>query len=73
MGSTTEVNTMVKIQFTTSNAALRADEDGRDVVNEYEVARLLRGIADRVESGVFSGKVVDYNGNVIGEYSVNEE
>ncbi len=58
---------MVKIQFNTGNAAF---EDSNDV---YEIARILKDIADRIESGRTEGKCVDYNGNVVGEWSYEKD
>jgi len=36
-----------------------------------ELARLLREIADRIESGSIAGKIRDYNGNHVGSFKTN--
>ena len=59
---------MVKIEFTTGNAAFRTEDERLD---EYEVARILKDIAEKIESGATSGSVIDYNGNKIGTWSIN--
>jgi hypothetical protein len=35
-----------------------------------EIARILRDIAERVESGERDGVAVDVNGNTVGEWSI---
>lgn len=52
---------MVSLTFETDNAAFI--DDGS------EIPRILRAIADKVESGQWRGIVQDVNGNTIGEYS----
>lgn len=57
---------MFKLSFDTDNAAF-------DDMPELEIARILRDIANRVESGEVSGyhkalNVRDINGNVIGTF-----
>ncbi|WP_372395284.1 hypothetical protein ABMY26_06660 (plasmid) [Azospirillum sp. HJ39] len=37
---------------------------------EYEVARILRAIADKVEGGWLEGKAIDINGNTVGEFKL---
>lgn len=53
---------MFKIEFETDNSAF---EDG----GSYEVARVLKDIADAVESGITHDCIMDYNGNVIGAWA----
>lgn len=36
----------------------------------YEAARILREIADRIETGRTDGKVRDLNGNTVGQWSI---
>jgi hypothetical protein len=63
---------MLKIEFTTKNAAF--DGDGL----RTETARLLRNLAESIESiedygfmmAQRSGSIRDVNGNVIGAYSL---
>jgi CBS domain-containing protein len=38
-----------------------------------EVARILRAVADRIESGNDEGPVRDENGNTVGRFSVTLE
>ena len=52
---------MAKIEFKTKSAAF---ED-----KKYEIARILREIADDIESGRTRGTVMDINGNKVGTYS----
>lgn len=58
---------MVKIEFTTGNAAFR-DEDGNLI--EYEVARILKNIAASIEEGYTYGPIMDYNGNKVGSWEI---
>lgn len=57
---------MMTLKFKTGNAAF--DIDGSPVT---EAARILREIADRIESGRLDGYVFDINGNMIGRYTLN--
>jgi len=58
---------MVNIQFNTGNAAF---EDSYDTI---EIARILRDIADKIESGRTEGKCIDYNGNGVGTWSYEKD
>jgi len=54
---------MFNLSLRTANAAF--GENG----THYEVARILREIADDIESsGNLNGSVMDYNGNKVGTY-----
>jgi hypothetical protein len=55
---------VVKIQFSTDNAAF--EDNGR----EEEIARILRRIADKIESGAVAGTARDSNGNRVGTFEV---
>ena len=55
-----------RIGFTTDNAAF-FDEVTEKRTHD-EVVRLLRQVADRLESGELSGDVRDINGNKVGTY-----
>lgn len=57
------MQTEVTIKFDTGNAAF---DDGN---GPAEAARILKGIAARLESGLDSGTVRDSNGNRIGTWS----
>lgn len=63
-----------KLEFKTDNAAF-VDDDG-NVAAGPEIARILREIADKYDSGVWSTNgpalpVYDVNGNRIGEYRLS--
>lgn len=53
-----------KIKFKTDNDAFK------DGGAEFEVARILRTIAEHVLAGEDAGKVFDVNGNSIGTWSL---
>lgn len=55
-----------KMEFSTGNAAF-GDEDN------YEVARILRKVADQVILGETEGIARDINGNTVGEWSLTED
>lgn len=55
-----------KMEFSTGNAAF--EEDGN-----YEIARILRKVADQVILGETEGIARDINGNTVGEWSLTEE
>jgi len=52
----------MRVEFKTNNSAFECFED--------EIARILCSIARKIESGSTSGKVIDANGNSIGEWEV---
>lgn len=51
----------MKVEFKTDNAAFEDYKEG-------EIARILCEVARKIESGNTSGKVMDANGNSVGEY-----
>lgn len=54
---------MFNLSLRTANAAFEENS------THYEVARILREIADDIEnSGKLHGSVMDYNGNKVGTY-----
>lgn len=55
---------MFKIEIDTGNAAFEDEGKG------YEIARILRDIADKVENGAESGIARDINGNKVGTFEV---
>ena len=55
---------MFKLEIDTGNAAF---DDGQ---KPYELARILRIIAERVEHGCEVGNAVDLNGNTVGRFEV---
>lgn len=63
-----------KLEFKTDNAAF-FDDEGNEAAG-FEIARILREIADKYDSGVWSTNgpakpVIDVNGNRIGEYRLS--
>ena len=46
--------------------------DSFDGSTAYECARLLRDAADKLENGYTNGSLVDYNGNRVGQFSLEE-
>lgn len=58
----------MKIEFSTENAAFR-DECGN--IDSYEIARILREIAEKVQIGYTYGPIMDYNGNKVGSWSID--
>ena len=57
---------MFKLKFRMGNSAF---DDGN---KEYEVARILKEIAEKVENGRTEGSIMDYNGNNIGEWIIED-
>jgi hypothetical protein len=55
---------MFRIEFETDNAAFGE-------VLDYEVSRILKEIAGKIEGGRAGGSVLDINGNVIGEWELS--
>ena len=62
---------MLKIEIKTGNAAFCNPETGEeDMYYEgFELSRILRQIADRIDSGMTSGSCIDLNGNKVGKWS----
>lgn len=56
---------MFKLSFKTGNDAF---QDGN---KEYEVSRILKELAEKVENGSDGGKIKDINGNTIGEWDLS--
>lgn len=54
---------MLKITIKTDNAAFEP--------KGYELARILREIADNLEIGVYQEAVLDYNGNIVGKVELD--
>lgn len=55
---------MLEIKFRTDNAAF-------DDSPEFETARILRKVADKIEQGLASGRyqnILDSNGNIVGTW-----
>lgn len=65
---------MFKIEIKTGNAAFADPHTGEysEWHENYGVARILREIADKIENGKREGKVMDYNGNSVGEFTFYE-
>lgn len=62
---------MLKIKIKTGNATFCNPETGEeDMFYEgCELSRILRQIADRIDSGMTSGSCMDTNGNKVGYWS----
>jgi hypothetical protein len=57
---------MFKLEIVhTENAAF---EDNRG----YEIARILRDAADKIETGTSEGALFDYNGNRVGAFELED-
>ena len=52
---------MFKLTFKTQNEAFDSD---------VEVSRILRAIAENVDEGYSEGRVMDLNGNAVGEWKL---
>lgn len=57
----------MSMRIDSDNAAFEEDSGA------VEVARLVRQIADRIDQGEREGKLLDLNGNTVGEFLVTEE
>lgn len=66
---------MFKARIETGNGAFHSEYGDRYSEREArnaEVARILREIADQLEHGYKDGgRCIDYNGNVVGEWHIN--
>lgn len=56
---------MFSVKFKTGNSAFQ-NSCGR-----YEVVRILTEIAEKVDQGYEEGKIMDINGNSVGEWKLN--
>lgn len=56
---------MFKLEFTTCNAAFDGDN------KEYEVADILKDVAEKIMAGYDKGKIIDVNGNNVGTWSLD--
>ena len=61
---------MLRLEIKTDNAAFSEDEV-LTIEGRYEVARLLRDVAMKIENFHESGKIMDVNGNRCGEWNLN--
>lgn len=63
----------MEIKFSTSNSAF-GEYDENDVQDEsgksYEIVRILKDIAKKVENGYEYGTIMDINGNKIGSWRI---
>ena len=55
---------MLTITFETENAAFEGDK-------LREIAKMVRQVAEKIEAGRDSGKIMDVNGNSIGTFDVS--
>jgi len=56
---------MFRLEVETDNAAF-------ETYPTSELARILRGVATKLEQGALEGAVMDLNGNKVGAYSYDE-
>ena len=56
------------LEINMDNAAFGEDYDNPEW--QPEAARILRKVADRIESGSDGGGIVDINGNKVGEWGI---
>lgn len=60
----------VTIKIDCDNAAFEPEEGNAN----FEIARILRKLATRIEAdGLESTPLLDFNGNSVGEFTVNED
>lgn len=65
---------MLRIEFTTSNAAFAVDEPDkwtRDYYRNEEIKRVLKNVCNQLDNGKTSGSCIDINGNKIGTWSID--
>ena len=60
---------MFTLTIRTGNSAFYDEQGGYEP--EYEVARILEDVAEKVKAGWDRGNLVDINGNHIGEWELN--
>lgn len=62
---------MMNIRIETGNAAFTDEYTGKrnEITEGVELNRILRKIIRDIDAGRTSGKCVDINGNVVGEWS----
>lgn len=65
---------MFKIEIKTGGAAFTDPHTGEESSWDecYEVARILRELADAIENGKREGSCIDINGNKVGKFSFYE-
>ena len=52
---------------------IETGNDAFDQVEQSEVARILREVADKVEQGNSSGGILDANGNKVGQFGLEQD
>lgn len=62
---------MFRARIVTGGAAFHSEEKEMDnYERNAEVARILRDVADRIESGEEYGTCMDINGNAVGDWKI---
>lgn len=63
---------MLTVTVGTDNAAFHEDDrdDQPGAALGAECARILRHVADEIESGATGGRILDVNGNAVGRWEV---
>lgn len=60
---------MFDLEIKTGGAAFRDENGEEDKMSEcFEVARILRNIADSLEDGLSASNILDINGNTVGSF-----
>ncbi len=54
---------MMKLRFTIGNDAFKEDYTGENI-------RILESIINKIQQGQKNGKVIDLNGNTVGEWKI---
>jgi hypothetical protein len=55
-----------KLEIETDNAAFADDYNA-------EIARILRAVADKIERGIIDARILDINGNTVGNHGAPNE
>lgn len=70
---------MLRIEFTTSNAAFHADYEDEEKMTDWqksyfrneEIKRVLKNICNQLDNGNVSGSCIDINGNIVGTWELD--
>ena len=60
---------MVSVKINTGGSAFRNEEETLDT---YEIVRLLRQTAQKIENGYTDANIMDINGNTVGRFEIGE-
>lgn len=62
---------MFKMEIKTGGAAFRDEDDNLDETG-YEVRKLLKKVAEKIENGYSGGILIDTNGNRVGSWKYED-